>query len=125
MLAHRFGAIKVMVDEEEIKYWHNAVKERKHHNLSHDIVAEISPASWKVDKPTVGMIHVPGLVHETSSLYMSDDLSKDVHEFVDKKYRPNGCENVYVTGGALFPLSGSWNREFFSPSLTWQFQNLC
>jgi hypothetical protein len=70
-----------------------------------------SSASWRTERPTEDSIRVPGIVHETSTLYMSDDLEKDEHASVGPQYTPKGCGNVYVTGGALFPSSGSWNRE--------------
>jgi hypothetical protein len=45
---------------------------------------------------------------------MSDDLEKDERASVGPQYTPKGCGNVYVTGGALFPSSGSWNREWLN-----------
>lgn len=95
----------------KIEYWHDAVVERKPSTSfqDHEIVTE--PAGWKTEKPPREMSRVPGLVHETSTLYMSDYLENDHQASVDTDYRPRGCDNVYVTGGALFPSSGSWNRK--------------
>ena len=58
----------------------------------------------------MSMVRVPGIVHEACSLYMSDNLEEDTHASVDSSYRPRGCDGVYVTGAAIFPTSGSWNR---------------
>ena len=68
-------------------------------------------AGWRKERPPAESVRVPGLVHETSTLYMSDNLNGDPHASVDSLYRPRNCDNVYVTGGALFPTAGSWNRE--------------
>jgi len=81
--------------ESEIEYWHD----------SSDVAG-----TWEKRPPPKDKIHIPGIVHETSTLYMADDLEKDKHASVGPDYRPKGCGNVYVTGGALFPSSGSWNR---------------
>ena len=80
-----------------VEYWHDAGP---------------GPAGWRQAPAPAAKVRVPGVVHETSTLYMSDDLEKDKHASVDKQYKARGCGNVYVTGGALFPSSGSWNREY-------------
>ncbi|TFK63544.1 FAD/NAD(P)-binding domain-containing protein [Pluteus cervinus] len=92
-----YDAIKVMAGDRagRLEYWHNKT------------------SSWEEDPAPVSEIRVPGVVHETSTLYMSDDLENDPHASVGPDYRPRGCGNVYVTGGAIFPSSGSWN-----PTLT-------
>jgi choline dehydrogenase-like flavoprotein len=82
--------------KDQLEYWHDGPEGQEGH--------------WKKFKPTDAGIKVPGIVHETSTLYMSDDLEADPGASVDSEYRPRGCYNVYVTGGALFPTSGSWNR---------------
>ncbi|WP_281231811.1 GMC oxidoreductase [Flavobacterium gelatinilyticum] len=64
---------------------------------------------WVKERPPVDQRRVGGLVHEGSSLW----IGKDDEGVVGLDYRPNGVENVYVTGGALWPASGSWN-----PTLT-------
>ncbi|EMD32812.1 hypothetical protein CERSUDRAFT_108621 [Gelatoporia subvermispora B] len=93
-----YDAIKVMAGDQaaSLQYWHDAAD-------------GTNAGSWQTAKPSQANIHVPGIVHETATLYMSDDLDKDIHASVDKNYRAKGCGNVYVTGGALFPSSGSWN----------------
>ncbi|KAK0451987.1 uncharacterized protein EV420DRAFT_1702100 [Desarmillaria tabescens] len=92
-----YDAIQVMADDRaaDLEYWHD------------------SSASWKKERPKEESIHIPGVVHESSTLYMSDDLDVDKQASVGPGYNPRGCNNVYVTGGALFPSSGSWN-----PTLT-------
>ncbi|TFY71091.1 hypothetical protein EVG20_g1912 [Dentipellis fragilis] len=66
---------------------------------------------WSKSKPAVEDIRVPGVVHEAATLYMGDRSNAGAS--VDDHYRPFGSNNVYVTGAALFPSSGSWN-----PTLT-------
>lgn len=63
---------------------------------------------WSTKKPTQNK--VPGYVHEAATLWMGDDPSTSV---VDLQYRPHGINNVFITGAAIFPSSGSWN-----PTLT-------
>ncbi|HEX6037990.1 GMC oxidoreductase [Longimicrobium sp.] len=61
--------------------------------------------TWKSERPSTGQIRVPALVHEGSTLWIGEDDDAPV----DLDYRLRGVENVYVTGGALWPTSGSWN----------------
>ena len=61
--------------------------------------------TWENSRPTAEMIHVPGLVHEASTMWIGDD--KDAPVGLD--YRPKGVENVYITGGSLWPTGASWN----------------
>ena len=95
----------------KIEYWHDAVPGEADAASSNGTNVKFVGAGWKSARPPPSMIRVPGLVHETSMLYMSDDLEKDPHAAVDSLYRPYKCDNVFVTGGAIFPTSGSWNRE--------------
>jgi choline dehydrogenase-like flavoprotein len=64
---------------------------------------------WRHTRPPVEQIRVPGLVHEGSTMWIGEDRDS----VVGLDYRPRGVENVYVTGGSLWPTSGSWN-----PTLT-------
>lgn len=52
------------------------------------------------------MVRVPGMVHESSTMWI-DKNDKD--GVVDANYQPIGTENVYITGGSLWPTGGSWN----------------
>ncbi|KAK7691523.1 hypothetical protein QCA50_004922 [Cerrena zonata] len=110
-----YDAIKVMAGDQadSIEYWHDVIVERRDKDSQRDAVTIKSHPGWKRNKPPADMVRVPGLVHETSTLYMSDNLEKDKNASVDSQYRPRGCDNVFVTGGAIFPTSGSWN-----PTLT-------
>jgi choline dehydrogenase-like flavoprotein len=65
---------------------------------------------WGAARAPRKQIRLPIIVHEASPLWMGTDPATSV---VGLDYRPHGVENVYVTGGALFPTSGSWN-----PTLT-------
>ena len=77
-----------------VEYWHGS--------------AEIG--AWNSTRPSVEERRVPGLVHEGSTLWIDPDPNEGV---VREDYRPHGVDNVYVTGGGLWPQSGSWN-----PTLT-------
>ena len=66
--------------------------------------------SWKKSKPNKEQVRLNVIVHEASTLWMGKDAKTSV---VGLDYRPHGVKNVYVTGGSLFPTSGSWN-----PTLT-------
>ena len=61
--------------------------------------------SWTTDRPSIPERRVGGLVHESSTLWIGDDGQG----VVGTDYRPGGVENVFVTGGSLWPTGGSWN----------------
>jgi choline dehydrogenase-like flavoprotein len=65
---------------------------------------------WQARRPGKQQIRLPIIVHEASALWIGEDPATSV---VGLDYRPHGVRNVYVTGGGLFPTSGSWN-----PTLT-------
>ena len=46
-------------------------------------------------------------MHEGSTLWIGDETSGESP--AEMNYRLRGVDNVYVTGGALWPASGSWN----------------
>jgi len=77
-----------------VEYWHGAPDQ----------------GSWTKARPTIEERRVPGLVHEGSTLWIDKEPGKGP---VGTDYRPLGITNVYVTGGGLWPTSGSWN-----PTLT-------
>jgi choline dehydrogenase-like flavoprotein len=81
-----------------VEYWHQSTK-----NYDDDR----RTGSWKKERPSVEQIRVPGLVHEGSTLWIGNYEDDDSPVGLD--YRPRGVENVYVTGGSLWPRSGSWN----------------
>ena len=58
---------------------------------------------WRDELAPASKLREPGAVHEASCLWMGRDKATSV---VDANYRPHGVENVYVTGGSLFPTSG-------------------
>jgi len=80
---------RVFAPEGNVEYWHG----------------DPNQGSWSAERPGVEARRVAGLVHEGSTLWIGD---KD-EGVVGLDYRPHGVENVYVTGGALWPASGSWN----------------
>ena len=66
---------------------------------------------WSEERPPKSQIRVSGTVHETCTLIIGKP--NDERSSVGHDYQPHGVENVYVTGGGLWPKSGSWN-----PTLT-------
>ncbi len=64
---------------------------------------------WKPARPPLSQIRVPGLVHEGSTLW----IGQGQDAVVGLDYALKGVDDVYVTGAALWPASGSWN-----PTLT-------
>ena len=65
---------------------------------------------WENRRPTDKSYRVSALVHEASTLWISDKKDEGV---VDVNYKVKKVENVYVTGAALWPTGASWN-----PTLT-------
>ncbi|KAF9630228.1 2-keto-gluconate dehydrogenase [Lasiodiplodia theobromae] len=63
---------------------------------------------WSRERPE--NVRVPGIVHEASTAFVGGE---EAGGSVDALGRPHGVQNVFVTGGALFPTAGSWN-----PTLT-------
>jgi hypothetical protein len=64
---------------------------------------------WLSERPSRQQRRVDALVHESSTLHIGEDDAAPV----DLDYRLRGSNNVYVTGGGLWPQGGSWN-----PTLT-------
>ncbi|MDC3953290.1 GMC oxidoreductase [Polyangium jinanense] len=80
-------------NDKGLEYWHG----------------EPNEGAWSQVRPSPTQRRVAGLVHEGSTLW----IGKGNEGVVDLNYKLNGVENVYVTGGGLWPASGSWN-----PTLT-------
>ena len=71
----------------QIEYWHKSTE------------------NWKKERPPPEKIRLSDLVHEASTMWLGEDESSPV----GLDYRFKGVENVYLTGPALFPTTGSWN----------------
>lgn len=74
---------------ERVEYWHG----------------DPDDGTWGAERPAIPERRVPGLVHESSSLPIGEE--EDAVVGID--YRLNGVQNVFVTGGSLWPTGGSWN----------------
>ena len=61
---------------------------------------------WKTDRPPNGQIRSKNLVHPASTMWIGEDASSSP---VNLHYQFRGVENVFLTGGALWPTGGSWN----------------
>jgi hypothetical protein len=66
--------------------------------------------TWINKRPDITNFRIPALVHEASTLWISEKKGEGV---VDCNYKLKEIENVYVTGAALWPTGASWN-----PTLT-------
>ncbi|KAG0699201.1 hypothetical protein DFH29DRAFT_937635 [Suillus ampliporus] len=93
-----FDAVRAMAGDEkhQVEWWHQPKPWDK-------------PGSWKKEIPGRDTIRMEGIVQESSVLPLGD--GDDC--CIDRNYRVKGVSNVYVTGAAIFPTSGSWN-----PTLT-------
>jgi len=80
-----YNAIKVVVTGKasDLEYWHDS--------------PDGKAGYWSKDPPPTKDIRSTGIIHETSTLYMSDDVEIDKHASVSLDYKPKGCGNVYVT----------------------------
>lgn len=63
---------------------------------------------WTHDPPSSKNMRVDCTVHESSTLYFGD---KSDHEAPvnASNYKLRGVDNIYITGGGLWPQGGSWN----------------
>ncbi|CAE6362802.1 unnamed protein product [Rhizoctonia solani] len=95
-----FKAIEIMAGKGDIEWWHQPKGKPPPEQVG-----------WKKERPGKETIRMEGIVHEAGLLPMGED--SDPNACVDRNYKLKGVSNVYVTGGALFPTSGSWN-----PTLT-------
>ena len=75
-----------------VEYWHETVKDQ---------------GVWKTGRPTEESIRQKYAVHDASTMWMGGD--EDTEAPVGLDYRLRGVDNIYITGGALWPTGGSWN----------------
>ena len=80
-----------------VEYWHPRFENGQDHG------------EWFSSRPDSKDIRVDAPVHESSTLHIGEEESAPV----DLDYKLKGTNNVYITGGALWPQGGSWN-----PTLT-------
>ena len=78
---------------DRLQYWHGAP----------------DSGTWETRRPPTDQIRVDATVHESSTLHIGEEAKAPV----DLDYKLKVSENVYITGGALWPQGGSWN-----PTLT-------
>ncbi|KAF8152233.1 hypothetical protein B0H34DRAFT_677629 [Crassisporium funariophilum] len=81
----------------EIEWWHQPQPKEEGQ--------EMPPGTWDKSRPGNDTIRMPGIVHEASTVPLGSGNDCPV----DETYKVKGVSNVYVTGAALFPTSGSWN----------------
>lgn len=74
-------------DNKTIEYWNSKTKD------------------WQTDHPSVKQIRSSFLVHPASTMQIDAQESSPVN----LEYQFRGVENVYLTGGALWPTAASWN----------------
>ncbi|MEI8595543.1 GMC oxidoreductase [Photobacterium sp. Hal280] len=91
-----FGILETVLSpkgKSAVQYWHGSPDQ----------------GEWAAARPDAAAIRVDAPVHESSTLHIGAQPDAPV----DLDYRFKGANNVYVTGGALWPQGGSWN-----PTLT-------
>jgi choline dehydrogenase-like flavoprotein len=76
-------------NSDDLEYWHETSK------------------TWKKDSPPLEQIRKKFLVHDASTMWIGD--IEDTEAPVTHDYQLRGVDNVYITGGALWPTGGSWN----------------
>ncbi len=74
---------------QRVEYWHSSADR----------------GEWSSERPSKQERRVDALVHESSTLH----IGKDSDAPVDLNYQLRGTNNVFITGGALWPQGGSWN----------------
>jgi hypothetical protein len=85
--------LSLSANSDDLEYWHEIDK------------------TWRENPPPREQIRKKFLVHDASTMWIGK--SGDIEAPVDLDYRLKGVDNVYITGGALWPTGGSWN-----PALT-------
>lgn len=75
--------------EGRVQYWHG----------------EPDAGEWASSQPSPEERRVDALIHESSTLFLGETDAAPV----DTNYKLRGTDNVYVTGGCLWPQGGSWN----------------
>lgn len=63
--------------------------------------------NWSSSRPLPDQIRRTAVMHEGSTLWLGDEDDQEAP--VDTDYKLRGINNVYVTGGGLWPTGGSWN----------------
>lgn len=76
-------------NNDDLEYWHEINK------------------TWEKYIPPPEQIRKKMLAHDASTMWIGD--SKDMESPVTHDYHLRGVDNVYITGGALWPTGGSWN----------------
>ena len=73
----------------KVEYWHGTPDD----------------GQWLSKRPCINDYRVDALVHESSTLFIGEENNAPV----DTDYLLKGTDNVFITGGALWPQGGSWN----------------
>lgn len=81
--------MSISPDRNDLEYWHE------------------SNETWQKETPPLDQIRKTTLVHDASTMWIGS--SEDVQAPVGPDYRLKGVDNVYITGGSLWPTGGSWN----------------
>ncbi|CAF1134365.1 unnamed protein product [Adineta ricciae] len=81
-----FKVMNKLSSNDDLEYWHE------------------NNQTWKKDLPSSDQIRKNCAVHDASTMWIGD-----IDAPVQLDYRLRGVDNVYITGGALWPTGGSWN----------------
>lgn len=69
---------------------------------------------WGATRPAAAARRVDALVHESSTMHIGEGPDAPV----GLDYRVRGTDNVFMTGGALWPQGGSWNPTMVMVALS-------
>jgi choline dehydrogenase-like flavoprotein len=109
------GELKVHLNDQDKQLWDLM------DNVTFEVMKKLSPSAksddleywhetdktWKKDAPPSEQIRKKFLVHDASTMWIGNN--GDTEAPVGLDYHLQGVDNVYITGGALWPTGGSWN----------------
>jgi hypothetical protein len=109
------GELKVHLNDQDKQLWDLM------YNVTFEVMNTLSPSAksddleywhetdetWKKDAPPSEQIRKKLLVHDASTMWIGNNVDTEAPVGLD--YHLQGLDNVYITGGALWPTGGSWN----------------
>ena len=118
--------LQVVANETDLKLW-DVMDETTFHVLEEQLApqgksveywnsTEDNQGEWSSEHPSKRKIRSKGVVHPASTMWIGGDEESELSP-VNLDYQFRGVENVYLTGGALWPTGASWNPTCTMTSL--------